>query len=159
MHRTGLLAIVVLLAVGAAASGEDIEDDNATGVDFSILPSEDPDDFGDDVQVGTLTDYFWFIAESRGAWGDNIRIAFLDYATQQGMLNGTLSSTAYGAAYSAFSEIDSQLESTTDFLVLVQEKPQRKATWVTRETYNVSTLTTALDDGGFLCCESLWSTS
>lgn len=138
------------LTVGDDGAGTDIEDPAlADGVlDFTILPSEDPDDFGDDVQVTTLTDFFWFIASSRGLWGDNVRIAFMDYATQQSMLNGTLNPTYYGEAYSAFAEIDSQLESTTDFLILVQEKPQRKATWVTKETFNVSTSTEALDDGG-----------
>lgn len=128
--------------------GDDEVDINAECLDFSILPSEDPDDFGDDVQVANPDDYLWFIASSRGEWGDNIRIAFLDYGTQQGMLDGTLDKSLFGDAYSAFSEIDSQLESTKDFLVLVQEKPQRKSVWVTRETFNVSTDPDALDEIG-----------
>ena len=130
-------------------TGGDTEYDiNGTGLDFSILPSDDPDDFGDDVQVATSTDYFWFIASSRGLWGNRVRVAFLDYDTQQGMLNGTLDSTKFGGAYSAFAEIDSQLASKKDFLVLVQEMPQRKSVWVTKETFNVTTDPDALDDTG-----------
>lgn len=128
--------------------GDTSYDINGTVLDFSILPSEDPDDFGDDVQVTTTTDYFWIIGNSRGAWGNRIRIAFLDYATQQGMLNGTLDKTKFGDAYSAFSEVDSQLASTNDFLVLVQEMPQRKSVWVTKEIFNVSTNPTSLDETG-----------
>ena len=134
--------------VSLNTGGDTVYDINGTAVDFSILPSEDPDDFGDDVQVTTATDYFWFIAESRGLWGDNVRIAFLDYATQQSMLNGTLDSTEFGDAYSALSTLDSQLATTKDFLVLVQEKPQRKSTWVTRESFNVSTDPDAIDETG-----------
>ncbi|KFZ26481.1 MAG: Phage tail sheath protein [Candidatus Izimaplasma bacterium HR2] len=128
--------------------GDTSYDINGTALDFSILPSEDPDDFGDDVQVTTTTDYFWIIGESRGAWGNRIRIAFLDYATQQGMLNGTLDKTKFGDAYSAFSGVDSQLATTNDFLVLVQEMPQRKSVWVTKEIFNVSTDSTSLDETG-----------
>ncbi len=134
----------VLLNSGGDAS----YDITGTALDFSILPSDDPDDFGDDVQVTTVNDYFWFIGSSRGLWGNKVRIAFLDYETQQGMLNGTLDSTKFGGTYSAFMGIDSQLSSTKDFLVLVQEMPQRKSTWVTRETFNVSTDPNALDDTG-----------
>jgi len=130
------------------SSGGGTFDINGTDLDFSVLPSEDPDDFGDDVQVTNVSDYFWFIASSRGDWGDNIRIAFLDYDTQKSMLDGTLDTTQYGDAFSALSSIDSQLESSTDFLVLVQEKPQRKSTWVTKETFNVSTDPNALDETG-----------
>ena len=134
----------VIVNVGGV-EGVDI---NGQALDFSILPSEDPDDFGDEVQVSTLTDYFWFISSSRGTWGNKVRVAFMDYETQKGMLDGTLDSTKYGTAYSAFSEIDSQLSTKKDFLVMVQEMPQRKSVWVTRETFNVSTDPNALDDTG-----------
>lgn len=128
--------------------GDQSFDINGTALDFSILPSEDPDDFGDEVQVTTVSDYFWFIAASRGAWGDNVRIAFLDYGTQKSIIDGSLDSTQFGDAYSAMSELDSQLASTTDFLVIVQVKPQRKSTWVTKESFNVSTNPDALDETG-----------
>ena len=128
--------------------GDDGIDINAKCLDFSILPSEDPDEFGDEVQVTNTDDFLWFISSSRGEWGDNIRIAFLDYETQQSMLNGSLDKKDFGDAYSAFAEIDSQLASKGDFLILVQEKPQRKSVWVTRETFNVSTDPDALDETG-----------
>jgi len=130
------------------SGGDDGVDINAECLDFSILPSEDPDDFGDDVQVSNPNDFLWFIGSSRGEWGNNIRIAFLDYDTQQGILNGTLDKSLFGDAYSSFAEIDSQLASRKDFLILVQEKPQRKSVWVTRETFNVSTDPDALDETG-----------
>lgn len=134
--------------VAINTGGDTSFDINGTQLDFSILPSEDPDDFGDDVQVTTVGDYFWFIAASRGNWGDNIRISFLDYATQKKMLNGTLPQSQFGDAFSAMSELDSQLASETDFLVLVQVKPQRKSVWVTKESFNVSTMPDALDETG-----------
>ncbi len=130
------------------SSGGDPVDINSEYLDFSILASDDPDEFGDEVEVTNASDYFWFIAASRGDWGENVRVAFLDYTTQQQMLNGDLDSTKFGDAYSALSQIDSPLETMKDFLVLVQEKPQRKNVWVTRETFNVSTDPNDLDDTG-----------
>jgi len=140
---TGEITVVVI-----NDGGSQTFDINGTGLNFDILPSEDPDDFGTDVAVTTATDYLWMIASSRGTWGNNVRVAFLNYATQQAMLNGTLDKTQFGDAFSALYEVDSQLNSSTDFLVLVQEKPQRKSTWVTKETFNVSTEVNALDETG-----------
>ena len=119
--------------------------DLATGT-LADLPSGDPDDFGDDVSVPT-GDLVWTIAMSRGDWGDDIRIAFLDQADQIDMLTGASDPVA-GKPSESFSAIDSQLAKANDFLVMVQAKDQRKNTWVTKETFNVSTDPNALDDTG-----------
>jgi hypothetical protein len=121
------------------------------------LPSEDPDDFGDDVTVTTAGDQIWAIAQSRGVWGNKVRIAFLDYETQRQMLTGEIDNDDYvaGGSFEQFAAQDNVIENddeltagSKNFLVTIQEMPQRKTTWVTRETFNVSTDTTALDDAG-----------
>jgi hypothetical protein len=144
---SGYAAIVSLATFsgGNAFSALDLGFPTQTMAD---LPSEDPDDFGNDVTVTTAGDQMWVIAASRGAWGNNVRVAFLDYATQRTMIDGSAGAYVAGGSYEQFASQDNALESTTDFLVMVQEKPQRKNTWVTRETFNVSTDPNALDDTG-----------
>lgn len=110
------------------------------------FPSGDPDDFGDDFSVAS-GDLIWTIGMSRGDWGDDIRIAFLDQADQQDLLTGTTDPVA-GMPSEVFSGLDNVLGKPNDFLVLVQAIDQRKNTWVTKETWNVSTDPNALDDTG-----------
>jgi len=122
----------------------------ATGYDLATgtlddLATGDPDDFGDETSV-TSGDLVWTIASSRGNWGSETRIAFLDLVDQTAILQG--GDVRSGQPSEAFQSIDSQLSKANDFLVIVQAKDQRKTTWVTKETFNVSTDTNALDDTG-----------
>jgi len=110
------------------------------------LPTGDPDNFGDDMSVAG-GDLMWFISSSRGAWGDEIRVAIIDQPTQQDLLYGVTNDTP-GLPSEVFSSIDSQLEKANDFLVIVQAKAQRKNTWSTVEIFNVSSDPNALDDTG-----------
>jgi hypothetical protein len=124
------------------------------------LPSGDPDDFGDDVTVTTAGDKIWAIASSRGMWGNNVKIAFLDYATQRDMLTGVLDPDTYvdGGSFEQFAGVDSVLDKNVaisgdpngskDFLVAVMVKDQRKTTYVLKEIFNVTTDPDELDDGG-----------
>ncbi len=135
-YTTGTLVLV-------PNSGYDI----ATGT-LADLVSGDPDEFGDEVSVAS-GDLVWTIASSRGNWADSsggVRIAFLDKTSQVSLMQG--GSPVSGQPSEYFSSIDSQLEKSNDFLVLVQAKDQRKNTWVTKEVFNVSTDPNALDDTG-----------
>ena len=118
--------------------------DWATGT-LDDLASGDPDEFGDEISVaaGNLV---YTIGMSRGLYGDDIRIAFLDKADQTTLLQGGTPVAMMPSE--SFAEIDSQLDKVNDFLVLVQAKDQRKNSWVTKESFNVSTDTNALDDTG-----------
>lgn len=117
------------------------------------LPSEDPDDFGLDVTVDAGGDRIWVIANSRGAWGDNIRVSFLNKNIQDQIVDGTLDPSTFTDSYLKFLEIDSRLgddpvEGLKDVLVVVEVKDQRKSTYTIKETFNVSTNPNALDDTG-----------
>jgi hypothetical protein len=50
--------------------------------------------------------------------------------------------------YLAVIDVDSKLENTDDFLVIVQNKPQGSNTWTTIEVHNVSLNEDAVDDQG-----------
>jgi hypothetical protein len=141
---SGYTAGELTLAVDTEQTTADI----ATGT-LDDIPSGDPDDFGEEVEVAA-GDLLWTIASSRGDWADSngggIRYAILDQADQIALLQG--GPTRSGMPSSVFAGIDSQLDKANDFLVLVQAIDQRKNTWVTKETWNVSTDPNALDDTG-----------
>lgn len=120
-----------------------------TLIDFA---SEDPDEFGNEVSV-TGVEPFWIIASSRGLWGNNIRIAIVDYDSYKSIE----SSSTYSAwdTFSVIRGIDSQLTDGRDFLIIVQELPQNavdtsstSSEWLTREVWNVSTDENRVDDQG-----------
>jgi hypothetical protein len=152
--------VVLAISVKPATGGTDYVDGDYSllpAFDYDLatmtladLPSEDPDDFGEDITVTTAGDKIWTIASSRGLWGNNIRISFLDYATQRQILTGELDSGDFvdGGSFEKFAGVDSVLSTTKDFLVLVESKDQRKNTYVVKETFNVSTDPNDLDDAG-----------
>jgi len=103
--------------------------------------NEEPTQFADITPTGDLD----VMAISRGAWGNNIRIATLDYTTQSSYLEGgTISSNASAA----FTTVDSRLEDTKNFLIVVEAKSQNSGVWEVVETFNVSTDPLATDDQG-----------
>ena len=111
------------------------------GIDFN-----DPDDYGDETGGDIMT----FIANSRGAWGNNIRIAvvckdYYDAIRDRGHTTWT--------TYSEINKIDSPLESDSEFLVIVQALDQGgdstdESQWDTVEVWNVSTKRNKVDDQG-----------
>lgn len=112
---------------------------------LSDFSSEDPDEFHNEVSVSGPSP-MWFIASSRGAWGNNIRIVICDYSTFSQIATGGNSGWD---TYATLAAIDEQLEDDTDFLVIVQEKGQRSATWSVVEVFNVSTDENKIDDQGY----------
>jgi hypothetical protein len=111
---------------------------------LSDFDSEDPDEFGN--EISTAAPYsFTFIASSRGAWGNNIKIAVCDYATYNTISSGT---SAMGDAYTDISNIDSPLLDSKDFLVIVSVKDQGETTYTVKEYWNVSSMADRYDDQG-----------
>ena len=121
----------------------------SSAMTLSDLTSKDPDSFATE---GLSGKDFYFIASSRGAWGNNVRVGMLDYSSQTAILTG-------GTAYQAFDTsgswvgIDSRLAlndngQATNFLIQVQVKDQGTKNFVTKEIFNVSTEELAVDDQG-----------
>lgn len=108
------------------------------------LGSEDPDDFHNDAIVDDMNP-LWFIASSRGAWGNNIRVSILDKLSQTQMLSG--GNDAW-QTYPLFTSIDSPLDDVYSFLIVVEEMEQGETVWTVKETFNVSTQEKAVDDQG-----------
>lgn len=105
----------------------------------------DPDEFAEEIETSMGNDHIWMIAASRGYWGNSTRIALIDKSTQSQMLSGANSTFD---TYLAVIDVDSKLENTDDFLVIVQNKPQGSNTWTTIEVHNVSLNEDAVDDQG-----------
>jgi len=110
---------------------------------LSDFDSEDPDEFADEVTVTTQA--MWFIASSRGAWGNNVRIGVMDYTTYNAIASGGHSDWD---TYSDFSDIDSPIDDETGFVVIVSTKEQSATAYTVKESFNVSTDQNAKDDEG-----------
>jgi len=108
----------------------------------------DPDEFHLEADSLIGTDQIWIIAKDRGYWGDNVRIALVDYSTQTQILSGGLAAWDDGNVKNIVSTTDSRLTDNTELLVLVQEKAQGSTSWATVEVWNVSLDFDALDDQG-----------
>jgi len=101
-------------------------------------------------EVTVSSDTLWFIANSRGEWGNSIRLAIADYSTYNAIASGGHSDWD---TYSALSSIDSSLADDKSLLIVVQSCAQNKDTsvdsnWETVEYWNVSTDPSAVDDEG-----------
>ena len=108
------------------------------------LPSEDPDEFAEDVIVDD-TNPLWFIATSRGTHGNNIRISILDKTSQTQMASGANDSWE---TYPMFTSLDEPLEDEYSFLLVVEEMEQGEDIYTFKEVFNVSTKERAIDDQG-----------
>jgi len=132
-------------------SGDEVTCVSTTAYTWTQLTSKDPDKFADDVALASGDYCFELIASSRGAWGNNLRIAVCDRTTYSEVNSGGHSTWD---TYEVLSEVDSPLYTDKDFLIIVQECPQGKdntveTNWVTVEVWNVSTDETEVDDSGY----------
>lgn len=134
----------------------------------------DPDAFADEVEVTDGHDMY-IIASSRGAWGNNIRVCFVNYTDYNRMnrtaakdvatepwypYDGTTDINGYPnvkvdwigkekeATYFNVMSTDTPMPSDKDFLIIVQEMAQGADSWTTVEVWNVSTDEFAIDDQG-----------
>jgi hypothetical protein len=140
-----------VMPASATFAGGSINNDSWTGTPevssaykLSDLTSEDPDQFHTEGLTGAD---MYFIANSRGAWGNNVRISLLDRTSQTSILTGGVAYESFNTS-SAWLSVDDRLEEDTDFLLMVQYKDQGKTNYVTKEIWNVSTLELAIDDQG-----------
>lgn len=106
--------------------------------------SKNPDEFADEVSVGAPYVYH-LIASSRGAWGNNIRVAVVDYTTYTDIAAGENSDWD---TFDAISSVDSPLTDSKDFLIIVQVLAQGATAYSTVEVWNVSTDENRVDDQG-----------
>ena len=147
LYCTRTLPVSATFAGTKASSGSEATftaytDDNSYKLtDFS---SEDPDEFAEEEEV-TGTDSMWFIAKSRGAWGNNIKLAIIDNSTYGEIASGGHSTWD---TYADLASIDNELDSDDEFLIAVSVKKQGDTSYTLVENFNVSTNERALDDLG-----------
>lgn len=114
---------------------------------LSDFASDDPDEFHNDITVSTHKAYF--IANSRGYWGNNIRIATITRTTYNEILSGGhLNDSNWTVADTVYNYVDGKPESDEEFVVIVQVKDQGETTWSNKEIWVVSTNERKLDDQG-----------
>jgi phage tail sheath protein FI len=147
LYCTRTMPVSATFAGTMAVSGSE-----ATFSPFSVadalklgdLASQDPDNFADD--VSPIAGFpFYLIADSRGAWGNNIKVAVIDYTTYNQIASGGHSDWE---TYPDISAIDSPLLSSKSFLIVVSVKPQGETSYVVKEYWNVSTDEDIVDDQG-----------
>jgi len=119
---------------------------------MSDFDSDDPDQFAAEASFGT--EEMQFIANSRGDWGNYVRIGIVDYSTYNAMVSAGSYST--WDTYDVIAGIDSPMVDAKDFLVIVQVQDQGETSFATKEVWNVSTSTTRRDDQGQITfCENI----
>ncbi len=108
----------------------------------------DPDEFHEeaDTMLANEGDDLWMIAQSRGWWGNNVRVGLIDRETQTAVSTG--GGSLDDVLEAEVNSIDSPLDSDQDFLLIVQTKEQGSKTWQTTEIHNVSLDQDAVDDQG-----------
>ena len=117
--------------------------------------NDDPDTFGESV-TPTGSTIFELIAASRGAWGNNVKVAVVDKSTYDTISANSTPPTGWSGdwtdategTYSAIQDIDSPLEDSKDFLILVYSQEQSETSYTIKETWNVSTQQNRVDDEG-----------
>ena len=117
---------------------------NATPIILTDFESKDPDEYATEVEV-TGVYPFSLISSSRGAWGNNIRVAVVDYSTYNEVASGGHSTWD---TYDAIASVDSPVLDEKDFLIIVQVYGQGSTAWQTAEVWNVSTDEQRVDDSG-----------
>jgi len=136
-------------------SGEWMPHSQNTALKLIDFQSEDADEyaeeFGDDISATDSP--LWVIANSRGDWGNNIRIAVCDKTTYEDIQSGNesmYSSTIDPdkTTMGVFKSIDTPLVDDTDFVMVVQEKDRGSPIYATKEVWNISTDEDAVDDQG-----------
>ena len=113
--------------------------------------SEDPDDFADEVTVSPPYP-FYLIANSRGAWGNQVRVVVVDFTTYNQITSGGLQVSPWTDAntgtWEAVQATDSPLGDQKDFLIIVESMDQGETSWTKKEEWNVSTVQDRVDDEG-----------
>jgi hypothetical protein len=172
LYATRTMPVSATFAGTVGISGADVSFSaysTATAYKLSDFDSEDPDEFG--VEFPPSLPYaFNVIASSRGAWGNNVRVAVCDYNTYSSIASGG-TGCGTGDAHTDIDAIDSPLLDTKDFLVIVSVRDQGDAaesggtadndsSYKVKEYWNVSTMEDRYDDQGRRTfCETLINSS
>jgi len=151
LYCTRTMPASATFAGARAVSGSEVTfNAYATPYKLSDFASEDPDEFGNEVSA-TGNDPFWLIASSRGLWGNKIRVAVIDYNTYTEIASGGHSTWE---TYSVLADVDSPLQDSKDFLIVVQVCNQggsvatASTDWILKEVWNVSTDENRTNDQG-----------
>jgi hypothetical protein len=124
------------------------------------LSSKNPDEFADEVTFteGVEVDSdIAFIANSRGEWGNYIKIAVVGRNTYNMATSGNNGNSLSDALYTDLVDIDAPLDTDDKFLIIVKAAEQSDTTnFDVVETFVVSTKTRAIDDEGKnIFCENI----
>lgn len=118
---------------------------------LSDFQSEDPDKFAEEVTVAPPYP-FYLIANSRGVWGDEVRVVVVDFTTYNQILSGGLQVSPWTdentGTWEAVQATDSPLTDQKDFLIIVEARDQGETSWTKKEEWNVSTVESRVDDEG-----------
>jgi len=148
----------------ATAGGTWTEYTSGTAYKLGDFESDDPDDFPDDISFGTAPETsadLSIIANSRGAWGDNIKIAVIgkdEYNDIKAIAGSSNTSNLTDELYEDVLNTDFSLEFNGDFIVIVKVRGQRADAddYDVKESFLVSTDEFRIDDEGQnLFCENL----
>jgi phage tail sheath protein FI len=148
MPATALFA-GTMATVGVSATFTKMTSANAYGLGDGVGDISDPDLFADEMAVPAPY-LMYVISAYRGYSGNYLRVAVCDKTRYDLIRKKTITGwDTFAAIYS----VDSNLESTKEFVVLVQECTQGADTtvesnWVFVEAWNVSSEPNKLDDLG-----------
>jgi len=125
--------------------------------DFS---SKNPDEFADEVSFssGVESDSdMAFIANSRGEWGNYIKIAVVGRNTYNMATSGNNGNSLSDGLYNDLVDIDAPLDTNDKFLIIIKAAEQSNTnSFDIVETFVVSTKTRAIDDEGKnIFCENV----
>lgn len=140
----------------SGASGSEVEvaeftaldDSGENSIKLNDFVSEDPDAFHDEVNPSGPID---IIASSRGAWGNNIRIAFVNLDVFNRVIVNEKDIDLFDFSQE-LAAVDTAIDDSKEFIVLVQALPKGKddldSNWENVEYWNVSTEVSATDGQG-----------
>ena len=144
LYCTRTMPVSAAFAGIVAVSGAEATFTEGEAYQLTDFNSEDPDEFAEEEEV-TGIDSMYFIAKSRGAWGNNIKLAIIDNSTYSAIASGGHSDWD---TYADLASIDNELDSDDEFLVAVSVQKQGQTSYTLVENFNVSTRERALDDLG-----------
>ena len=162
LYCTRTMPVSAFYAGSKATSGSDATFTAFTtsnAYKISDFDSEDPDEFANEVTV-TDPNPFYLIAASRGAWGNNIKVAAVDYSTYNTIASGGSISGMNATLAANIDSIDSPLLDEKDFLIIIAVQDQGDTVYTVKEYFNVSTQEDRVDDQGKRTfCETVINTT
>lgn len=151
----------------SADSFQGIVESGQDPFNYDNLETGDPDEFTENNLIYDDSNPFSLIAESRGAWGNKLRVIAIDKPLYDELKGKTITPELSATAatwitdyndgtlaeketmtYQAIYEVDEGLVDNYSFLLIVQAQAQNSNEWQTVEVHNVSTKENAISDDG-----------